>query len=80
MDEGVGCGAGGCGVLASDEKAVADDVRLPVVGLGVDAAEAVEFVFDEEGDDARESDRVFFGVGEAGDLLAVDEGRAVPPG
>ena len=49
----------------------------PVLDLGVSGAEAKQLVLDEERHHLGETDRLFLGVGEAGDPLALNQRLAV---
>ena len=61
------------GILTGDQQTVGEDVRLPVGRLGKDAAVRLQLVLAEEGHHLGQADRPFFGVGEAGYLLALDQ-------
>src|SRR5262245_39784189 len=61
----------GCGVLAGDQAPIDYGEALPVVGLLELTALALEFVFDQERNDFRRTDRLFLGVGESGHALAL---------
>src|SRR5215831_4495043 len=58
-------------ILAGGKQAVGDDMNSPIAGLGEVASQRLQFILDEEGDNLRQADRFFLGVGEAGDLLAL---------
>jgi hypothetical protein len=63
--------------LSGDEIAVHHHVRLKVSGFGINAAVTAEHVFDEKRRRLREANRLFFGIAEARDFLAINQRRAV---
>src|SRR5215470_1948482 len=60
-------------VLAGDQLAVPNRVNAPVLDLGEDGAEAHQLVLDEEGYHLRQAHVFFLAIGEAGQVLALDE-------
>src|SRR5215472_5651347 len=75
--ERAGCAGGGSRVLSGDEIAVHNHVRLKVTGFGIDAAVALEHVFDQERYCLREANGLFFGIAEARDFLSINQQCAV---
>src|SRR6478672_6966308 len=64
-------------VLTGDQAAIDDRQTLPVVDLFKVATQPFEFVLDEEWDDIRQVNRLFFRVGEPSHPLAFDDGSAL---
>ena len=62
------------GVLASDQVAIDDSVRIPVCSLRENSALLLELRLDQEGHRLSELDRGLLSVSESRDLLSCDEG------
>ena len=69
--------ARGMRILSGDQQAVADDVNAPVHLFRKDGAQFQHLIFDQEGHDLGEADRLFLAVGEAGNFLVLDQELAV---
>jgi hypothetical protein len=61
-------------VLAGDQQAVGDHVDPPVCGLGEVAALRLKFVLYKKGHHMSQPHRFFLGIGEAGEVFALDQG------
>src|SRR5262249_26035047 len=79
LDENLGRGTGRGRILTGDEQAIGENVRLPVAGLGEEAALRLQLVLDKEAHDLGQANRLLLALGEAGDLLALKQRLAVGP-
>ena len=63
--------------MAGDQVAVGHRVNAPVLDLGKGGAEVNQFVLDEKGDYLRQANFVLLTIGEARNLLALNQRLAV---
>src|SRR5690554_3340884 len=64
-------------VLAGDQQAVLHDIAFPVRATGIEAALGLEFVLHQERHHLDQAHSRFLGVGEAGDLPALNQRSAL---
>ena len=72
----LGCHCRGRWILTCNEMPIHDAERFPVANLFENRPETQQLIFNEEGHDVRELDVFFLAVGETGDTLAFNQGRA----
>src|SRR5215475_4386208 len=77
LHEDLRSGPGGSRILTGSQQAVADDVNRPVLPFREDGAEFQHLVFDKKGHHFGEVHLFLLAVGEAGNLLALNQRLAV---